>query len=347
MSDKPSEEKTEDASARKLKKARERGEVPRSQVFAVACATIGGIAVVWLFSDKYGEYLTSFNNNLLHIDNFRLSHIAIITRDILITLSAPVILGALVASLMGNFFANRGLVFSMEKIKPKLQQLGFSSYRERTFSKRGLVNLAEIVSLMISLFVLLYLVALYFAKDLFKIFFCGPDCGINFLLFVGSVYVAISLFITLSLALVDIKAQENLYREQQRSTKTEAKQEQKEDMGEPLIRRERRDQHRQSVEGVTQEEKVNSTSFVIYFGDEAAVAIGYVKQDGLDRFYAVEGAVAEAAVRLKAAAVRYDKPLLGASQNLVTRLVHYGDLREILDADLIAALHRVISGQQR
>ncbi len=46
MSDKSREEKTEDASTQKLKKARERGEIARSQSFAMVVATIGGFAAL-------------------------------------------------------------------------------------------------------------------------------------------------------------------------------------------------------------------------------------------------------------------------------------------------------------
>ncbi|MEM9438878.1 MAG: EscU/YscU/HrcU family type III secretion system export apparatus switch protein [Pseudomonadota bacterium] len=347
MSEQPSEERTEDPSFQKLKKARERGDIPRSQAFLQLIGTASGFATLWFFKDVIAARLEALNQDLLGSDGLSLTVVAFLARDVIILMSLPVILGSVAATIAGSFLVNKGFVFSMEKIKPNIKNISFSSYRERTFSANGLALLIQISIVAIALSILFYFVVLYFAPDYFRLFACGLSCGLSFITLVGGVYVTASLFIVLVVALVDLRVQQRLYLKKQRSTKTEAKQELKEEMGEPHIRRERRLQHQEAAGGASLVDRVNRTSFVLHYSDEFAVAVGYVNLEGRERFFTVDGGAAGAASQIIVAAGHYNKPLLSAPQHLAAALVRYGNEREVLDPQLIDGLRALVRQAQQ
>lgn len=342
MSDKSSEEKSEDPSAQKLKKARERGDIARSQTFAMVAGTIGGFAAFWMIEGRIGEWLSNFMSNLIAMETLHPAQALIAARDVLIQASAPVFLGAVVSSLLGNFFTNKGLIFSMEKIKPKIENLGFSSYRQRTFSMQGLSNFLQILFVFVFLFILMFLLIFLFRREFFKIFQCGLDCGFDFFYILFGIFIAIGLSVTLVVALVDLKVQSLIYLKQQRSTKTEAKKELKEEMGEPHIRQERKRLHEQAATSEPLESKLRRTSFILHHRGLLAVAIGYTSVDGRNQFFLVESARALKAENLILTARQQDKLLMETSKDTLLALLVLDVDREIEDPGLLLELSKTI-----
>ncbi len=347
MSDKSSEEKTEDASSQKLKKARERGEISRSQSFAMVVATIGGFATLWMNRENIGERLSDFMHYILTADYLTISHIFVVARDTLIQLSMPVFIGAVISALLGNFFTNKGITFSMEKIKPQIQNLGFSSYKKRTFSMQGLSNFAQIMGVFVSLSSLMLIIIFLLRHEFFKIFQCGLICGSDFFLFLFGLFISFGLFITFVFGLIDLKVQGLLYLKQQRSTKTETKKELKEEMGEPHIRQERKRLHEAAAMAETLEEKLERTSFVIRSGGMLAAAIGYASQGGQNKFFLIGSARALEAERLKNLAVKHGKMILDSSEETLLALLGLEENMEINDSRILIELSKAILNAQR
>jgi len=347
MSDKSSEEKTEDPSTQKLKKARERGEIARSQSFAMVVATIGGFAALWVSLDHIGQWQADFMSYLLDAETLEPAHALAAARDVIIKASMPVFMGAMISSILGNFFTNKGVALSLEKIKPKIQNLGISSYIQRTFSMQGFSNLVQIILVFILLFILMFLVIFFFRREFFKIFQCGLDCGIEFLLFVFGVFILTGLAITLVFALADIKIQDVIYMKQQRSTKTEAKKELKEELGEPHMRQERKRLHEAAVTGETLENKIDRTSFVIRHRAMLAAAIAYANYQGRHQFHLIDSARALKAERLITLAGQRNKLLLDASEDVLLALLGLGENAEIKDARLLMELSKAILNASR
>ena len=342
MSDKPSEEKSEQASDKKLKKAREQGDIARSQVFVSACATLGGVVALWFVKTGLSDRASITMSSLLTLKDLGLGQAITFTRDVLTGAVLPIFLGSVLASLGGNFLTNKGFTLSMEKIKPNLKNIGFSSYRQRTFSSQGLANLVEIMIVFLLLLLEMVLMAYYFRRDFFKIFSCGLDCGFDFFFIIMSLYVAMGMTFVLVVALVDLKLQSVLYLKRQRSTKTEAKKEMKEEMGEPHIRQERKRLHQDAAAGGHPDDKMNRTSFCLHHRDIVAVSIGYVSLDGHNQFFVIESGVGAIAQRLLASARQHDKFRLDAPQDFLTALHRLGDEAEISDPQLLLRLSKII-----
>jgi len=342
MSDKPSEEKSEQASDKKLKKAREHGDIARSQVFVSACATLGGAAALWFVKTGLNDRASITMSSLLTLKDVSLGEAITFARDVLTGAILPIFLGSVLASLGASFLTNKGFTFSTEKIKPNLKNIGFSSYRQRTLSSQGLANLGEIMIAFLLLLLEMVLMAYYFRRDFFKVFSCGLDCGFDFFFIVMSLYVAMGMAFVLAVALVDLKLQSVLYLKRQRSTKTEAKKEMKEEMGEPHIRQERKRLHQDAAAGGHTDDKMNRTSFCLHYRDIAAVSIGYVSLDGHNQFFVIESGVGAIAQRLLASARQHDKFRLDAPQDFLTALRRLGDEAEISDPQLMLKLSKII-----
>lgn len=343
MSQQGSEERTEDASPSKLKKARERGEIASSQTFVSVCSTIGGAAATWAYFGAHGDRLARLNRDLLAADDLAMAELIRVLRATLVELAMPAVFGAAVLGLLASFIANRGLIFSPGKITPSFSHIGWSSYASKTFSRASLVNLLQIMLFMMLIFALLYGLHRYFEDDYFEVFFCGVDCGVDFLATVEQLYIAIALLIALGIGLLDLKLQSVLYLGNQRSTKTEMKQEMKDEMGEPHIRKERKGQHQRMLSAATLEETMQGSTLILHFADETAVAIRYVNAGGQEAYYVVEGGIARSAEKLIAGARAYNKPLAQASRGLATTLARYENERQIHDVALIAELRRLIA----
>ncbi len=81
---------------------------------------------------------------LLDAEALEPAHALVVARDVIVKASMLVFMGAMISSILGKFFTNKGVTLSMEKIKPKIQNLGISSYIQRTFSMQGFWKLIQI-----------------------------------------------------------------------------------------------------------------------------------------------------------------------------------------------------------
>jgi|GEM_PF-6387199 len=337
------EEKSEDASTQKLKKARQQGQVSRSQSFVSTVVTSSAFFATWIFLLDHSDNLYKFTRyQFTSTERLDLGSLLTMAGSILVQLSIPTIVGGAVGAFLGNFITNRGLIFSFETIKPNISKLGLKSYQARTFSLAGLAVLLQTTMLACTIIVMFIVVIFFFLGDFFRIFFCGVGCGLNLWMIVNEVYIFAVLAMTFILALLDIKLQQIVYQRSQRSTKTQTKREQKEDSGEPQIRNARRQEHQRALTGMTINEVINGSSLVLHFSDETAVAIRYSKDQMGERYYVVDGATSAGAGRLMAGARDRSKPLIQASKRTAADLVFYENHRQIHDVAIIAEIRQLI-----
>lgn len=170
------------------------------------------------------------------------------------------------------------------------------------------------------------------------------DCGFDFFSVLFGVFVAVGLGITLVVAIVDLKVQGLIYVKQQRSTKTEAKKELKEEMGEPHIRQERKRLHEQAATSESLESKFDRTSFVLRYRGLLAAAIGYANLEGKNQFFLIEAARGMKAERLIVMAKQHDKLLLETSKETLLAL---DENVKIKDSRILLELNKIIFNNSR
>lgn len=251
MSNDSSEEKTEPGSDKKLRDAREKGQVAKSQDMITALVVLvctvylsmaaPGMAVraIELF-DKVAESLASPNQPFE--DRWR--GIVAQALDVLLSATFPLFLLIVFVVFLGNVLIIKGIVFSVEPIKPDIKRIDPVGGFKRLFSLRNLVEFIKALLKVTVLGVAFFLVYRRSLPFLLGAPSCGADCllaSFNYL-FVPIAFTAIlAFFLT---AVLDLLLQKWLFARDMRMSHSEVKRERKDMDGSPEIRKER---HRQRM----------------------------------------------------------------------------------------------------
>jgi len=247
------EGRTEDPTAKKLREAREKGQVAKTQELPQALVVIAGCLVLFLFSSwiwdsmtlitKY--YLSSFAGKSITERWFRIEMLKIIFECIKILL--PVFIAANIGAIIGEA-SQVGFQFS--PLRFELSRLKFDPatiMRKIFFSKQVAANLIKSIAKMILIGFVAYLII---RSDLDKIL-RTPDISIGLavqtVLFTGFKIILWSMALLLLLSIPDYFFQKSEFIESLKMTKYEVKREMKDDEGDPHMRAKLRDMQRRLV----------------------------------------------------------------------------------------------------
>lgn len=150
MADDSSQEKTEDATPRRLKKAREEGQVPRSRDLSTTAVLLSGSIALLIFGPYMArglkrvlEYNFSLERETLFDSNAMIAHLAASFLEALIAV-IPLFAVVLVAALVGPI-ALGGWLMSAKALAPKLNRLDPLSGLKRMFSAKSMVELVKAI----------------------------------------------------------------------------------------------------------------------------------------------------------------------------------------------------------
>ena len=235
------QDKTEQATPRKRREAREKGNIPRSMEVNSAVVLLMGMIAIRLFG---GSLYSKLMDSMRWIFS-RLSIIEITTDNIpgyvLAGLKfaglmiAPIVLTVMVAGLSANLIQG-GLVFAGEPIKPKFSKISPAKGLKRMFSLRSLIEAAKGALKIIIIGIVGYLTIkselnqypYLFDKDVPEI--------VAFLGQVSFKLVIRTSLVLLILAIFDYAYQKFEFEKKLKMTKQEVKEEFKRTEGDPLIK---------------------------------------------------------------------------------------------------------------
>lgn len=234
-------EKTEDASGRKLFKAREEGQVAKStEIPSVFVLLAGATALYASAFYVYNNFLAVFNFNfnfeniplLTHLEAVRL--LAYHTQKV-IFICIPVMLAVVLMAMLSNV-AQVGFTISWKAIEPKLSRLDPINGFKQKFSSRAIV---EFVKTLLKVGVI-SMVAYYSIKGEIGNISLLYDYSVGqILLFVLKVsfwiFIKVCL-IMIIVALLDYSYQKWKFLDDQKMTKKEVKDETKQTEGDPLVK---------------------------------------------------------------------------------------------------------------
>lgn len=271
--------KTEKATPRRRQKAREEGQVLRSQDIPIS-ATLIGVFLMFIFYLPFGYrvmvgyFKYTFSNPVYLIPSMNSSFV-LHTAKITLIMLLPVLLFLLLVGVISNV-AQFGFLFTLKPLTPKLDKINPFSGLRRIFSLTTVFELVRNILKLIVAVAVSYFVVSYFLYGFFR--FATISFGDQVLIFIKTIMVLIFSFAVLSVpvAVVDFFYRKYEYEENLKMTKEEVKEERKSYEGNPTIKREIRKRMRMlSLRRMIKE--VPKADVVITNPEHFAVALKYEK----------------------------------------------------------------------
>ncbi|MBB5031217.1 type III secretion system export apparatus subunit SctU [Prosthecobacter vanneervenii] len=274
-------EKTEDPTPKKLRDARQKGQVAKSQDVTTAALTVASFVLISALWPWYVEQLkalmllpTAFTGQPFEdvVDQVMKA----IAMKILL-LSAPM-LAIVVVIGIGSNLAQVGFMLVFEPVKPELKKLNPLDKLKQMFSVKNLVEFLKSAAKVIIIAVLIYIVTKNSLDPLTRVPYAG-ETGV--LLALKPMLSTLAINVTLvyiALAAVDYFFQKFQHIKQLKMSKDEVKREYKESEGNPEIKGKRKQLHQEMVMNDTME-RTRGASVLVTNPTHLAIAIYYKEED--------------------------------------------------------------------
>jgi len=339
------QEKTEEATPRRLEKAREEGQVARSRELATFTLLLGGVVGLWsmgaMLYDQLGgvmeqaflferreamETMPMLAQALSLGSRTLVSMIPLFVLLTLIALVSPALLG--------------GWLISAKSLKPQLSKLNPAKGLKRMFSSQALAELAKAIakSVLVGGVGLGYL---YLhrgeAMGLMELPLAAALASAMRMTAEASGLMVMTLIVVI---LIDVPYQVWSHAKKLRMSKEEIKQEHKESEGDPQVKGRIRQQQQAMARGRMMSQ-VPEADVVITNPTHYAVALSY-REDGQGAPRVVAKGADAVAARIREVASDASVPLLEAPP-LARTLYHHVDLEHEIPADLYSAVAEVLA----
>lgn len=238
-----SDEKTELPTPKKVRDARAKGQVARSQEVVTTFTLLAVIIYIWVAGPSINVRLIRIMDEvaLLAVGDFRVNGyngIVLAFRESAMIL-APV-LGVAIFFAIGANYMQFGSIFALENLMPKLEKISPAAGAKRIFAMKNLVENLKSVLKILFLSIMLYFVV----RDSIGPFLNSLPCGMPCLANVLSVFLfklfAYTAFAFIIVALADFAYQRHTYTKSLMMSKDEIKREYKESEGDPHIKGKRK-----------------------------------------------------------------------------------------------------------
>ncbi len=312
MADDSSQEKTEDATPKKLREARKKGQVPKSKDLTTGFELLFiFIAMCFLFAYmgqslkelmSFAFKMTSDTPTMAQL--FDLGKLALLT---FVKMIAPLaIVGFIIALAVG--FLQIGPVFATEPLMPKFEKLNMIEGLKNMFKAQTFIELAKNIVKIVAIFIIAY----YTLKGSITTVVQSPRVPVEYSLSLVSwilfKFMVRVLILFIIIAVADFWIQRKQFMKQMRMSKDEVKREYKQDEGDPHIKSHRRQMHREFVFGDVRS-AVKKADAVVTNPVHVAVAICYNRDEMVAPEIVASGREAFAKT-IKAMAEEYEVPII-------------------------------------
>ena len=275
------DEKTEKATPRKRKKAREEGQVLQSREINTSLTLLAAFVLLFLLAGYYGSSMINvshyifdeflLNDNLYSITNIQILSMTMILQILMITM--PLALVVLVIGVVSSYL-QVGFLITPKPIQPKLSKLDPVKGLKKLFS---LEKVMELFKSLIKIFLIGYVVFSYVAGQLETIFALMAMDIEQTVAIVSRITLNIGLragLVLVFLAVIDYFYQRYEYEKKLKMSKQEVKDEHKQIEGDPKIKSKIRQKQMQiSMRRMMQE--IPKADVVITNPTHYAIAIKY------------------------------------------------------------------------
>ncbi len=338
------QEPTEAPSERKLRKARERGQVAKSsEVVATATLLAAYLALLWAGPNTWAtlnHFAAEIWGNLLRTDLTLEATQGLVTRVVLVAslAAAPISLAVLLGGLLANYL-QVGVLFSLTPVAPDFTRVNPFNF-SRVFSRRSLMELLKAIAKLGIIGLIAYQAVAGELTDLPALIDATPKAMLSKVGEVASAIIFRVLLSLMALALLDYLYQRHEFTRQMRMTKQELKEEHKESEGNPevkgrLRRRQREMSRRRMIADVPKADVVvtNPTHY--------AVALRY-EQGQMEAPEVVAKGAGYMAMKIREIAREHEIPVV-ENPPLARSLYSAVEAGESIPADLFQAVAEVLA----
>lgn len=345
MAEESGQEKTEDPTPKRLKEAREKGDVPRSKELTTTVVLMTAVLAVMIFGGQLAERMLGMMESNFVLDrqsmfdvNKMLAHFEVSVWDAVIGVSG--IFGMIaVAALIGPI-ALGGWNFSAQSLAPKGSRISPLAGIKRMFSLKSLIELFKALA-KFSLVGGAALVILWNIRtDILQISSFEARPAIEAALAIVTwVFMALSATLIL-IAAVDVPFQLHDYAEKMRMTMQEVKDEMKNTEGKPEVKGRIRQLQREIAQRQMMKD-VPEADVVITNPTHYSVALKYDGENRGAPIMVAKGADF-VALKIREIAAEHDVPVLQAPP-LARAIYHSTEVNEEIPAGLYMAVAQVLA----
>jgi flagellar biosynthetic protein FlhB len=279
MAEKSSAEQTEEPTARKLRNARDEGQVARSVELPAAAVTIGAILVMFFMGGYWIKQMAE-----IFASGFKFDRKSLDNPDLMVTsfahqfgeaflLIVPVLLVTAVMAILSSG-ATGGYLFALKSTLPKFSKLSLLSGFKRMFGAHAAIELIKSILKFTLVAVVLWALV---SRQMDKMMQLGQMAIEPALASAGWMIAESALWLSLSLlviALIDAPYQRFAFMKQMRMTKQEVKDEMKDMEGRPEVKQQIRRRQREMANN-RMLQKVKDADVIITNPEHFAVALSY------------------------------------------------------------------------
>lgn len=337
-------QKTEEPTERRLQKARDEGDVPKSQEISSWFTLVAGLSVLAFMAPAVSGDLARILSVFLErpheisLDLGSAMELAASTGLRLTAILGLAFLALMVAAAAGNL-VQTGLIFTTKKIEPKLDKLNPVEGVKRMFGPQGWMNFAKGVGKMALVAIAMFVVLWPRRDDLIAMPALAPIALLTEV-YEASVQLLIAALIVYAvIAVADFAFQKHEFIQRNKMSLKEVRDEFKETEGDPQIRAKLR-QIRQERAQRRMMARVPEAAVVITNPTHYAVALEY-EQGRTPAPVCVAKGVDEVALRIRALAEEHGVPIV-EDPPLARALHAVAELEEVIPVEHYTAVAKVI-----
>ncbi|MHC6226885.1 EscU/YscU/HrcU family type III secretion system export apparatus switch protein [Pseudomonas sp. X10] len=275
-----SEEKSQPASDKKLKDARKKGQVAKSQDLVSGMVILLCTLCIAILAPRAKAQVTALFDLVatIYVQPFSSVWPQLLdtAERLLIGITLPVMGVTVAAVVLTNIVTMRGVVFAVDPLKPDFKRINPAEGLKRIFAMRNVVEFIKGLVKVHLLGLAFYVVGKHALQALMEASRCGTDClqATFFLVLKPLVFTVLAAFLVLGA--IDVLMQRWLFGRDMRMTRSEQKRERKDIHGDPLIKGELRRQ-RQEMQAMATKLGLGRASLMVGGAGGWLVGVRYVR----------------------------------------------------------------------
>ncbi|MCH1429822.1 MAG: type III secretion system export apparatus subunit SctU [Chlamydiales bacterium] len=337
-------EKTEKPTPKKLRDARNKGQVAKSQDMPSAFTFITALSIILFSGGFIFKHLSAYNNTVFkQVSSHELTtvipQLMYAAIDVILTVSLPIAAAVAVVGVATNV-AVVGPLFTTEVFKFDLKKFNPVDNIKAKFKMKTLIELLKSVFKLSGAAYIIFTVIFKYLDDIIYAVSYPIEASLNLItLFLIDIIIKVGLFFFI-IAVFDFWYQKHTFEKEMMMEKHEIKQEHKNSEGDPQIKGKRKEIAREMAYG-GDGAAVKRSKAVVSNPEHLAVAIGYEPENNIPAPFILDmGRGKKADVILKQAE-KYDIPIM-RNVPLAHTLVETGEVLQFIPKETFQAVAEIL-----